>query len=60
MPIHFTDEKTGQPVKDLQRYLGAFGREVYVVLCRGVTPGTAWGASAARGRRARGDEMARR
>jgi hypothetical protein len=25
VPIHFTDEKTGQPVKDLQRYLGAFG-----------------------------------
>lgn len=25
MPIHFEDEKTGQPVKDLQRYLGAFG-----------------------------------
>ena len=25
VPIHFTDEKTGEPVKDLQRYLGAFG-----------------------------------
>jgi hypothetical protein len=25
MPIHFTDEKTGEPVKNLQRYLGAFG-----------------------------------
>jgi hypothetical protein len=25
VPIHFEDEKTGQPVKDLQRYLGAFG-----------------------------------
>jgi len=25
IPIHFTDEKTGQPVTDLQRYLGAFG-----------------------------------
>ena len=25
LPIHFEDEKTGQPVKDLQRYLGAFG-----------------------------------
>ena len=25
VPIHFVDEKTGQPVKDLQRYLGAFG-----------------------------------
>ena len=25
VPIHFTDEKTDQPVKDLQRYLGAFG-----------------------------------
>jgi predicted acyltransferase len=25
LPIHFTDEKTGEPVKDLQRYLGAFG-----------------------------------
>lgn len=25
VPIHFEDEKTGQPVKDLQRYLGAWG-----------------------------------
>ena len=25
VPIHFEDEKTGAPVKDLQRYLGAFG-----------------------------------
>jgi hypothetical protein len=25
VPIHFTDAKTGEPVKDLQRYLGAFG-----------------------------------
>jgi hypothetical protein len=25
IPIHFTDEKTDAPVKDLQRYLGAFG-----------------------------------
>ena len=25
MPIHFVDEKTGEPVKNLQRYLGAFG-----------------------------------
>lgn len=25
IPIHFTDEKTGEPVRDLQRYLGAFG-----------------------------------
>jgi hypothetical protein len=25
LPIHFTDEKTGEPIKDLQRYLGAFG-----------------------------------
>jgi hypothetical protein len=25
IPIHFADEKTEQPVKDLQRYLGAFG-----------------------------------
>ncbi len=25
VPIHFVDEKTGEPVKDLQRYLGAFG-----------------------------------
>jgi hypothetical protein len=25
IPILFTDEKTGEPVKDLQRYLGAFG-----------------------------------
>lgn len=25
IPIHFEDQKTGQPVKDLQRYLGAFG-----------------------------------
>ena len=25
IPIHFEDEKTGEPVKDLQRYLGAFG-----------------------------------
>ena len=25
VPIHFTDEKSGEPVKDLQRYLGAFG-----------------------------------
>ena len=25
IPIHFSDEKTGQPVTDLQRYLGAFG-----------------------------------
>jgi Heavy metal binding domain len=25
MPIHFEDLATGQPVKDLQRYLGAFG-----------------------------------
>ena len=25
MPIHFADEKTGEPVKNLQRYLGAFG-----------------------------------
>jgi hypothetical protein len=25
IPIHFVDEKTGEPVKDLQRYLGAWG-----------------------------------
>ncbi len=25
VPIHFVDEKTGEPVKNLQRYLGAFG-----------------------------------
>ena len=25
VPIHFADEKTGEPVKNLQRYLGAFG-----------------------------------
>ena len=25
VPIHFEDAKTGAPVKDLQRYLGAFG-----------------------------------
>ena len=25
IPIHFVDEKTGEPVKNLQRYLGAFG-----------------------------------
>jgi hypothetical protein len=25
VPIHFEDEKSGAPVKDLQRYLGAFG-----------------------------------
>jgi hypothetical protein len=25
MPIHFEDLATGQPIKDLQRYLGAFG-----------------------------------
>jgi Heavy metal binding domain len=25
VPIHFVDEKTGEPVTDLQRYLGAFG-----------------------------------
>jgi len=25
VPIRFVDEKTGEPVKDLQRYLGAFG-----------------------------------
>ncbi len=25
MPIHFEDVATGQPIKDLQRYLGAFG-----------------------------------
>lgn len=25
VPIHLTDEKTGQPIKDLQRYLGAWG-----------------------------------
>ena len=25
VPIHFEDAKTGEPVKDLQRYLGAFG-----------------------------------
>ncbi|MFA5909089.1 MAG: heavy metal-binding domain-containing protein [Vicinamibacterales bacterium] len=25
LPIHFEDEKTGEPVKNLQRYLGAFG-----------------------------------
>jgi hypothetical protein len=25
IPIRFTDEKTGEPVTDLQRYLGAFG-----------------------------------
>jgi len=25
VPIHFEDAKTGTPVKDLQRYLGAFG-----------------------------------
>ena len=25
VPIHFQDEKTGEPVTDLQRYLGAFG-----------------------------------
>jgi hypothetical protein len=25
VPIHFEDEKTGEPIKDLQRYLGAFG-----------------------------------
>src|SRR6185436_9944012 len=25
MPIHFEDAATGNPIKDLQRYLGAFG-----------------------------------
>ena len=25
VPIHFKDEKSGEPVKNLQRYLGAFG-----------------------------------
>jgi hypothetical protein len=25
IPIHFTDQKTDAPIKDLQRYLGAFG-----------------------------------
>ena len=25
VPVHFVDEKTGTPVTDLQRYLGAFG-----------------------------------
>ena len=25
VPIHFEDQKTGEPVKNLQRYLGAFG-----------------------------------
>lgn len=25
VPLHFEDEKTGQPVNNLQRYLGAFG-----------------------------------
>lgn len=25
VPVHFEDEKTGAPVKDLQRYIGAFG-----------------------------------
>ncbi len=25
VPIHFADEKTGEPVKNLQRYLGAWG-----------------------------------
>jgi hypothetical protein len=25
IPIHFEDEKSGEPVKNLQRYLGAFG-----------------------------------
>lgn len=25
VPIHFVDEKSGEPVRDLQRYLGAFG-----------------------------------
>jgi hypothetical protein len=25
VPIHFVDEKTGEPVKNLQRYLGAWG-----------------------------------
>jgi hypothetical protein len=25
IPIHIKDEKTGEPIKDLQRYLGAFG-----------------------------------
>lgn len=25
VPVHFEDEKTGEPVKNLQRYLGAFG-----------------------------------
>ena len=25
VPVHFEDEKSGEPVKDLQRYLGAFG-----------------------------------
>jgi len=30
LPLHFVDEATGQPVRDLQRYLGAFGHALIV------------------------------
>jgi heavy metal-binding protein len=30
LPFHFTDEKTGQPVRDLERYLGAFAHALIV------------------------------
>jgi len=30
LPLHFGDEATGQPVRDLQRYLGAFGHALIV------------------------------
>lgn len=30
LPIHFTDTATGQPVKDLERYLGAFAHALIV------------------------------
>jgi hypothetical protein len=30
LPLHFIDEATGQPVRDLQRYLGAFGHALIV------------------------------
>ena len=30
LPFHFTDEKTGVPIQDLQRYLGAFAHALIV------------------------------
>jgi hypothetical protein len=30
LPFHFTDAKTGEPVRDLQRYLGAFAHALIV------------------------------